>query len=198
MDENRKKALEVTFAQIEKQFGKGSIMRLGAAFSIWTLKRFPQARCRSTWRWESAACRRAGLSRCTARNPPVKQRWRCTLRRKCRKAGGDAAFIDVEHALDPVYAAALGRRCGSTCSCPSRIPASRRWKLRKHLVRSGAIDVVVVDSVAALVPEQEIEGEMGDTHVGPAGAADVAGAAEVEPALSTKSNCVADFYQPAA
>ncbi len=83
-----------------------------------------------------------------------------------QKAGGEAAFIDVEHALDPVYAKALLGVDIDSLWYPSRIPVNRFWKLPEALVRSGAIDVIVLDSVAAMVPKAEIEGEMGDTHVG--------------------------------
>ena len=85
---------------------------------------------------------------------------------EAQKRGGEAAFIDAEHALDPVYARALGVDIDSHAHLPAGHRRAGAWRSAEALVRSGAIDVVVVDSVAALVPRAEIEGEMGDSHVG--------------------------------
>ena len=105
---DKKRAIETAMQQIEKMYGKGSIMRLGEnrARSMWN--RFPPALWRWTWRWGSAACPRAVLLRFTVRNPRAKPRWHCILWRRPRKQGGEAAFVDAEHALDPTYARALG------------------------------------------------------------------------------------------
>ena len=85
---------------------------------------------------------------------------------EAQRTGGVAALIDAEHALDPVYAQQLRRATSTTCSSRSRTRASRRWRSAEALVRSGALDVVAIDSVAALVPRAELEGDMGDSHVG--------------------------------
>lgn len=164
MDENRKKALEVTFAQIEKQFGKGSIMRLGEhshldveAVSTGSLSLdlalgiggVPKGRIIEVYGPESSGKTTVALH----------------VAAEVQKAGGVAAFIDAEHALDPKYAAALGVNTDDLIvSQPDT--GEQALEIAEHLVRSGAIDLVVVDSVAALVPKQEIDGEMGDSHVG--------------------------------
>ena len=165
-EEERKKALSNTLGAIEKQFGKGAIMKLGendrhecADHSL---------RLLWSWilRWASAACRADASSRSTGRNPPARPPWRCTWSPKAQKTGGTAAFIDAEHALDPVYAQGAGRGYRRAATSLSPTPASRRWKSADALVRSGAMDIIVIDSVAALVPQAEIEGDMGDSHVG--------------------------------
>ena len=107
--------------------------------------------------------------------------------------GGTAAFIDAEHALDPVYAQGAGRGYRRAAMSPSRTPASRRWKSADALVRSGAVDIIVIDSVAALVPKAEIEGDMGDSHVGLQARLDVPGAAQAHRRSSPRSNCIAMF-----
>ncbi len=113
----------------------------------------------------SAASRGAGSSRSTGRNPPVRPPWRCTSSREAQKLGGTAAFIDAEHALDPVYAGKLGVDIENLyVSQPDT--GEQALDITEALVRSAAIDVIVIDSVAALVPQAEIEGEMGDSHVG--------------------------------
>ena len=96
---------------------------------------------------------------------PARPRWPCMCIAEAQKGGGEAAFIDVEHALDPVYAKALGVDIDSLLvSQPDT--GEQALEICEALVRSGAIDVIVVDSVAAMVPRAEIEGEMGDSHVG--------------------------------
>lgn len=164
MDENRKKALEVAFAQIEKQFGKGSIMRLGEnthldveAISTGSLSLdlalgiggIPKGRIVEIYGPESSGKTTVALH----------------VVAEVQKSGGVAAFIDAEHALDPKYAAALGVNTDDLIvSQPDT--GEQALDIAEHLVRSGAIDIIVVDSVAALVPKQEIEGEMGDSHMG--------------------------------
>ena len=114
--------------------------------------------------WGSAACPRGASLRSTGRSPPGKTTWPCTSWRRPRSAGGEVAFIDAEHALDPSYARALGVDIDSMLiSQPDT--GEQGLEICEALVRSGAIDVVVVDSVAALVPRAEIEGDMGDSHV---------------------------------
>ena len=161
--EAKKDALATALAQIEKQFGKGAVMKLGdnapcrwmpSLLAVWGW----------IWRWAWAVCRAAASSRCTARNPAVRPRWHCTSLRSPEE-GRRGGFIDVEHALDPTYAEALGVDINNLLvSQPDT--GEQAMEICEALVRSGAIDAIVVDSVAAMVPRAEIEGEMGDSHVG--------------------------------
>lgn len=164
MEENKRKALEIAFAQIEKQFGKGAIMRLGEnrkldveAISTGSLSLdlalgiggVPKGRIIEIYGPESSGKTTVALH----------------VVSEVQKAGGVAAFVDAEHALDPKYAAALGVKIDDlVVSQPDT--GEQALDIAEHLVRSGAVDVIVVDSVAALVPRQEIEGEMGDSHMG--------------------------------
>ncbi|MBR3780916.1 MAG: recombinase RecA [Clostridia bacterium] len=161
---DKKKALETALAQIEKAYGKGTIMRLGqndgmnveaistgsialdAATGIGGL---PKGRIIEIYGPESSGKTTLAL----------------TVVAQAQKGGGEAAFIDAEHALDPAYAANLGVDVDSLLvSQPDN--GEQALEIAEALVRSGALDVVVIDSVAALVPRSEIEGEMGDSHVG--------------------------------
>ena len=161
---DRNKALEVALSQIDKQFGKGSVMRLGddnrppvqviptgslaldVALGIGGL---PRGRVIEVYGPESSGKTTVALHAVA----------------NAQKAGGNAAFIDAEHALDPVYARALGVDTDSLLvSQPDTGEQAR--EIADMLIRSGGIDIIVIDSVAALVPKAEIEGEMGDSHVG--------------------------------
>ena len=162
--ENKKEALETALAQIEKQFGKGAVMKLGAntAMQVDSISTgstgldlalgvggFPRGRIVEVYGPESSGKTTLALH----------------VLAEAQKAGGEVAFIDVEHALDPSYAQALGVDIDSLLvSQPDT--GEQAMEICEALVRSGAIDVVVVDSVAAMVPRAEIEGEMGDSHVG--------------------------------
>ena len=161
---DRNKALEVALSQIDKQFGKGSVMRLGddnrppvqviptgslaldVALGIGGL---PRGRVIEVYGPESSGKTTVALHAVA----------------NAQKAGGNAAFIDAEHALDPVYARALGVDTDSLLvSQPDT--GEQALQIADMLIRSGGIDIIVIDSVAALVPKAEIEGEMGDSHVG--------------------------------
>ena len=161
---DRNKALEVALSQIDKQFGKGSVMRLGddnrppvqviptgslaldVALGIGGL---PRGRVIEVYGPESSGKTTVALHAVAS----------------AQKAGGNAAFIDAEHALDPVYARALGVDTDSLLvSQPDT--GEQALEIADMLIRSGGIDIIVIDSVAALVPKAEIEGEMGDSHVG--------------------------------
>ena len=162
--EDRKKALETALTQIEKDFGKGAVMRLGQntnmnveAISTGSLSLdmalgiggLPKGRIVEIYGPESSGKTTIALH----------------VVAESQKQGGTAAFIDVEHALDPVYAAALGIDIDALLvSQPDA--GEDALEIAEALVRSGAVDVVVVDSVAALVPKAEIEGSMGDSHMG--------------------------------
>ena len=187
---DKAKALETALSQIEKQFGKGAVMRLGQnqamsvdAISTGSLSLdialgiggLPRGRIIEIYGPESSGKTTLALH-CIAQG---------------QKNGGSAAFIDVEHALDPVYASALGVDVDSLLvSQPDT--GEQALEITEALVRSGAIDVIVVDSVAALVPRAEIEGEMGDSHVGLQARLMSQALRKLAGAIS-KSNCVAIF-----
>lgn len=161
---DRRQALEMALRQIEKQFGKGSIMKLGeeARPQVETISSgalaldialgvggFPRGRIIEVFGPESSGKTTVALHAIA----------------EVQKVGGQAAFIDAEHALDPVYASKLGVNIQELLlSQPDT--GEQALEISEALVRSGAVDIIVIDSVAALVPKAEIEGEMGDSHVG--------------------------------
>ena len=187
---DKSKALETALGQIEKQFGKGAVMRLGKIEAMHVdaiptgslsldialgIGGLPRGRIVEIYGPESSGKTTLALH-CIAEG---------------QKNGGCAAFIDVEHALDPVYASALGVDVDSLLvSQPDT--GEQALEITESLVRSGAIDVIVVDSVAALVPRAEIEGEMGDSHVGLQARLMSQALRKLAGAIS-KSNCVAIF-----
>ena len=161
---NKTKALETALAQIEKQFGKGAVMKLGQNVTM-------QVDSISTGSLSlDLALGIGGLPRGRSveiYGPESSGKTTVALHviAEAQKKGGEAAFIDVEHALDPIYAKALGVDIDSLLvSQPDT--GEQALEICEALVRSGAIDVIVIDSVAAMVPKAEIEGEMGDSHVG--------------------------------
>ena len=165
MDENRKKALNAALGQIEKQFGKGTIMRLGDSAS------FPEVEVVSTGSIAlDAALGIGGLPRgrvVEIYGPESSGKTTLTLQAiaECQKTGGTCAFVDAEHALDPTYAEKLGVNVDDMLvSQPDT--GDQALEIVDMLVRSSAVDMIVVDSVAALTPKAEIEGDMGDSHVG--------------------------------
>ena len=187
---DKKAALETALAQIEKQYGKGAVMRLGQNEAMHVeaiptgslgldlalgIGGLPRGRIVEIYGPESSGKTTLALH-CIAQG---------------QKNGGNAAFIDVEHALDPVYAQALGVDVDSLLvSQPDT--GEQALEITEALVRSGAIDVIVIDSVAALVPRMEIEGEMGDSHVGLQARLMSQALRKLAGAIS-KSNCVAIF-----
>ena len=166
MDDNRKKALAAALGQIERQFGKGSVMRLGDAGAA---ARDIKAISTGSLGLD-IALGVGGLPKgrvVEIYGPEASGKTTLTLQviAECQRAGGTAAFVDAEHALDPIYAEKLGVNVDDLLvSQPDT--GEQALEITDLLVRSGAVDVVVVDSVAALTPKAEIEGEMGDTHVG--------------------------------
>ena len=189
-EEAKQKALKTAMEHIEKQFGKGAVMRLGenAAMSVEHIKTgslmldaalgiggIPRGRIIEIYGPESSGKTTVALH-CVA---------------EAQKAGGTAAFIDVEHALDPIYAANLGVDIDSLLvSQPDS--GEQALEIAEALVRSGAIDIIVIDSVAALVTKAEIEGEMGDSHVGQLARLMSQALRKLTGALS-KTNCAAIF-----
>ena len=161
---DREKALDTALAQIDRQFGKGSVMRLGSE------ERAPVASISTGSIALDVALGIGGLPRgriVEVYGPEASGKTTIALHAiaSAQKAGGTAAFIDAEHALDPIYAAKLGVDIDALLvSQPDT--GEQALEILETLVRSGAVDVIVIDSVAALVPRAEIEGEMGDTHVG--------------------------------
>lgn len=188
--EDKLKALETALTQIKKQFGEGAVMRLGQNNTLQVesiptgslsldlalgIGGLPRGRIVEIYGPESSGKTTLALH-CVAEG---------------QKMGGNAAFIDVEHALDPVYASALGVDVDSLLvSQPDT--GEQALEITEALVRSNAIDVIVVDSVAALVPRTEIEGEMGDSHVGLQARLMSQALRKLAGAIS-KSNCVAIF-----
>jgi recombination protein RecA len=165
VDENRKKALAAALSQIEKQFGKGSVMRLGDSPSIWDVESVPTGSLGL-----DIALGIGGLPRgrvVEIYGPESSGKTTLTLQvvAEIQKAGGTAAFVDAEHALDPSYAEKLGVNITELLvSQPDT--GEQALEITDMLVRSGAVDIVVIDSVAALTPKAEIEGEMGDAQMG--------------------------------
>ena len=165
MDDNRKKALAAALTQIERQFGKGSVMRMGDEGAI------PDVESVSTGSLGlDIALGIGGLPRgrvVEIYGPESSGKTTLTLQvvAEVQKLGGTAAFVDAEHALDPQYAQKLGVNVDELLvSQPDT--GEQALEITDMLVRSGAVDVVVIDSVAALTPKAEIEGDMGDSHVG--------------------------------
>src|SRR6201984_2204389 len=164
-DKERARALDLTLSQIEKQFGKGSILRLGskeAVVPVTTISTgsisldhalgvggFPRGRINEIFGPESSGKTTVALQ----------------VIAEAQKAGGMAAFIDVEHALDPIYAKQLGVDVDNLLVSQPDF-AEQALEITSALITSGSIDVLVVDSVAALVPKAELDGEMGDSHMG--------------------------------
>ena len=165
MDDKRKQALSVALSQIEKQFGKGAIMRMGDGSAIRNVEVISSGSLAL-----DVALGIGGLPRgrvVEIYGPESSGKTTLTLQviAEAQKVGGTAAFVDAEHALDPQYAENLGVNVEDLLvSQPDT--GEQALEITDMLVRSGAVDIVVVDSVAALTPKAEIEGEMGDRHVG--------------------------------
>ena len=187
---DKSKALDTALAQIEKQFGKGAVMRLGQEDAL-QVEAIPTGSLSLDLALGIGGLPRGRIVEIYGPESSGKT----TLALHCiaegQKNGGTAAFIDVEHALDPVYARALGVDVDALLvSQPDT--GEQALEITEALVRSGAIDVIVVDSVAALVPRAEIEGEMGDSHVGLQARLMSQALRKLAGAIS-KSNCVAIF-----
>lgn len=188
--EDKKKALETAISQIEKQYGKGAVMKLGQATTMQVdaistgslgldmalgIGGVPRGRIIEVYGPESSGKTTVALQ----------------IVAQAQKAGGEAAFIDVEHALDPVYAKALGVDIDSLLvSQPDT--GEQALEIMEALIRSGALDVIVLDSVAAMVTKAEIDGEMGEAHVG-LQARLMSQALRKLTSVVSRSNCVAVF-----
>ena len=160
----KKKALEAALGQIEKQFGKGSIMKLGE-FHEMEVEAIPTGALSLDIALGIGGIPRGRIVEIFGPESSGKTTLALHLIAEAQKMGGEAAFIDAEHALDPVYAKHLGVNIDDLIvSQPDT--GEQALEIAEALTRSGAIDVIVVDSVAALVPKAEIDGDMGDAHVG--------------------------------
>ncbi|HHU63559.1 MAG TPA: recombinase RecA [Clostridiales bacterium] len=161
----RKKALEVALSQIEKQFGKGSVMKLGEDSNKMNIEVIPTGSLSLDLALGVGGLPRGRIVEIFGPESSGKTTVALHVIAEAQKNGGIAAFIDAEHALDPNYAKNLGVDIDNLLvSQPDT--GEQALEIAEALVRSGAIDVIVIDSVAALVPKAEIEGEMGDAHVG--------------------------------
>ena len=161
---DKKKALQTAIAQIEKNFGKGTVMRLGDRPDM-NVEAIPTGSLALDAALGIGGVPKGRIIEIYGPESSGKTTLALHILAEAQKMGGEVAFVDAEHALDPVYAAALGVDTDSMLvSQPDT--GEQALEITDALVRSGAIDAVVVDSVAALVPKQEIEGEMGDTFVG--------------------------------
>ncbi len=165
MDENKKKALAAALGQIERQFGKGAVMRMGDSSAARDIEVISTGSLGL-----DIALGIGGLPKgrvVEIYGPESSGKTTLTLQviAECQKQGGTAAFIDAEHALDPIYAQKIGVNVDDLLvSQPDN--GEQALEIADMLVRSNAVDIVVVDSVAALTPKAEIEGDMGDSHVG--------------------------------
>jgi len=162
---DKQKALETALLQIEKQYGKGSIMRLGDANSNMNISVIPTGCMELDLALGIGGLPRGRIIEMYGPESSGKTTVALHAVAEAQKMGGAAAYIDVEQALDPVYAKALGVDIDNLLvSQPDS--GEQALEIAETLVRSGAIDIIVIDSVAALVPKAEIDGEMGDAHVG--------------------------------
>ncbi len=165
MDDNRKKALAAALGQIEKQFGKGSVMRLGDAPAIWDVESVPSGSLGLDIALGIGGLPRGRVVEIYGPESSGKTTLTLAVVAEVQKLGGTAAFVDAEHALDPSYAEKLGVNIKDLLvSQPDN--GEQALEITDMLVRSGAVDVVVIDSVAALTPKAEIEGEMGEMQLG--------------------------------
>ena len=189
-DEEKKKALEAAIQHIEKQYGAGAVMRLGQA-NNYQVDAVPTGSMTLDMALGIGGVPKGRIIEIFGPESSGKTTVALQIVAESQKAGGIAAFIDVEHALDPVYARALGVNIDDMLvSQPDS--GEQALEIAEALVRSGAIDCIVIDSVAAMVTKAEIDGEMGDTHVGLL-ARLMSQAMRKLTAVISKSNCVAIF-----
>ena len=161
---DKKKALETALSQIEKQFGKGSVMKLGD-YKAMEIEAIPTGALSLDMALGIGGLPRGRIVEIFGPESSGKTTLALHVVAEAQKEGGEAAFIDAEHALDPVYAKKLGVDIDNLIvSQPDT--GEQALEITESLVRSGALDVIVVDSVAALVPKAEIDGDMGDSHMG--------------------------------
>ncbi len=191
MDESKKKALTIALSQIEKSFGKGSIMRLGDNSQVFNIETVSTGALSLNLALGGGGYPKGRISEIYGPESSGKTTLTLHAIAEAQKKGGTCAFIDVEHALDPVYAQNLGVNTDALLlSQPDY--GEQALEIAETLVRSNAVDMIVIDSVAALVPKNEIEGDMGDSHVG-LQARLMSQALRKLTGIVKKSNCVVIF-----
>ena len=161
----KEKSLDIAISQIERQYGKGSIMRLGEVSQKLTTEVVATGSLSLDIALGVGGIPKGRITEIYGAESAGKSTLALHIMAETQKAGGTAAYVDVEHALDPSYAASCGVRLEDLLvSQPD--DAEQALEITEYLVRSGAVDTVIIDSVAALVPKSELEGDMGDSHVG--------------------------------
>ena len=189
-DDEKKKALETAIAQIEKKYGAGAVMKMGQK-SVLNVSTIPTGSMTLDMALGIGGAPRGRIVEVYGPESSGKTTVALHIAAEAQKQGGTVAFIDVEHALDPVYAEALGVNIDDMLvSQPDS--GEQALEIAEALVRSGSIDCIVVDSVAAMVTKAEIDGDMGDTHVGQL-ARLMSQAMKKLTSVISKSNCVAVF-----
>jgi len=188
--EDKQKALEMALQQIEQNYGKGAVMRLGQNMAM-AVEAIPTGSMGLDLALGIGGLPRGRIVEVYGPEASGKTTLALHAVAEAQKAGGEAAFIDVEHALDPVYAKALGVDVDALLVAQPDT-GEQALEITEALIRSGALDIVVVDSVAALVPRAEIEGEMGDSHVGLQARLMSQAMRKLAPVVS-RSNCIVVF-----
>ncbi|MFC1557759.1 recombinase RecA [candidate division KSB1 bacterium] len=165
MAQDKEKALELAISQIDKQYGKGSVMKLGAEGGVVQVQHIPTGSLGLDLALGVGGIPRGRIIEIFGPESSGKTTLALHIVAQAQKTGGMAAFVDAEHALDPIYSKKIGVDIDNLLvSQPDN--GEQALEITETLIRSGALDVVVIDSVAALVPRAEIEGEMGDSHMG--------------------------------
>ena len=191
---DRSKAIDLALTQIEKQFGKGSIMRLGSRETVANIGVIATGSLSFDAALGVGGMPRGRVVEIFGPESSGKTTLALHVIAEAQKSGGMAAFVDAEHALDAAYSRKLGVDVENLLvSQPDT--GEQALEIAEMLVRSGALDVCVVDSVAALVPRAELSGEMGDSHMGAAGQTHVPGSAQVDRHCGQVQD-LPDFYQP--
>ena len=190
-DDDKKKALDAALAQIEKQYGKGSVMKLGDSSANMNIEVIPTGSLSLDIALGLGGVPRGRIIEVFGPESSGKTTVALHIVAEIQKRGGIAGFIDAEHALDPVYAKNIGVNIDDLyISQPDC--GEQALEITETMVRSGAVDVIIVDSVAALVPKAEIDGEMGDSHMGLHARLMSQALRKLTPVIS-KSNCVVIF-----
>src|SRR5574344_150932 len=190
-DENKKKALDAALGQIEKQFGKGSVMKLGESNVNMNVESVPTGSLSLDIALGLGGVPKGRIIEIYGPESSGKTTVALHMVAEVQKRGGIAGFIDAEHALDPVYAKNIGVDIDELyISQPDN--GEQALEITETMVRSGAVDIIIVDSVAALVPKAEIDGDMGDSHVGLQARLMSQALRKLTPVVS-KSNCIVIF-----
>ena len=190
-NEDKKRALEAAISKLEKDFGKGAVMKLGDASANVSVETVPTGSLSLDLALGLGGVPKGRVIEIYGPESSGKTTVSLHMIAEVQKRGGIAGFIDAEHALDPVYAKNIGVDIDELyISQPDS--GDQALEIAETMVRSGAIDIIVIDSVAALVPRQEIEGDMGDSHVGLQARLMSQALRKLTPVIS-KSNCVVIF-----